>query len=628
MFYPRRQQACVVVVRRPDSDPRTAIEVELSPEWDVQGLIGFHVFTAGESSFTIDIPQELAYLNLGSQLSITVLGRDYIFDPHSTQSKWKDARKMVAADRLSFIQPASSGSKSSTPGPRVPKDDTLAALLKNPLAVRLELVKREEVIHLALTAVPGVSALLNNGSRSHDPDDVSVLSRLPVVTVDKAMVLIYQSGATPTDVARDEALQELFDAYIPEHVALYASPGRAQRAKEARDDFQLLVAKYEILRQDPTFNPSRHKEAESLDSTGPTPSTSSESSSQGTVPPVLDPSRPGNKFDHTVPSSWFHTDIPLPVRKIISAGICKSTADQYGPYVSNWLDYCASHKISPTQPPICDLLTYLSVRAELISAASISINLAAIKFFFKVNLASQDLFSHPSLSTFLKGLANSPRVTNSTRKVRLTMSREALLLTGHIIQSLAAWPSIDRTMAWALTLVCFYGCSRVGDLLSSTTNKVSAKTITWETISLLPDGKMIIYIPSPKTSVGNKGLPISLSRNPDLRLCPVHHMSKLRDFYKNSGPVFRYLSGKLFTPSALNKILKETSRMAGVPDDAQYSCHSLRAAVPTVIASNPDSFSYTELLAAGRWRSTAAHAYVRGDLRASDNLARKVYDFS
>ena len=208
------------------------------------------------------------------------------------------------------------------------------------------------------------------------------------------------------------------------------------------------------------------------------------------------------------------------------------------------------------------------------------------------------------------------------------MSREALLLTGHIIQSLAAWPSIDRTMAWALTLVCFYGCSRVGDLLSSTTNKVSAKTITWETISLLPDGKMIIYIPSPKTSVGNKGLPISLSRNPDLRLCPVHHMSKLRDFYKNSGPVFRYLSGKLFTPSALNKILKETSRMAGVPDDAQYSCHSLRAAVPTVIAANPDFFSYSELLAAGRWRSTAAHAYVRGDLRASDNLARKVYDFS
>merc|ERR1712002_659623 len=102
-------------------------------------------------------------------MGITVLGRDYIFDPHSTQSKWKDARKMVAADRLSFLQPAPSGSKSSTPAPRVPKDDTLAALLKNPLAVRLELVRQGDAIHLALTTILGISALLNNGTHVHDP---------------------------------------------------------------------------------------------------------------------------------------------------------------------------------------------------------------------------------------------------------------------------------------------------------------------------------------------------------------------------------------------------------------------------------------------------------------------------
>ena len=203
------------------------------------------------------------------------------------------------------------------------------------------------------------------------------------------------------------------------------------------------------------------------------------------------------------------------VRKIISAGISKSTAEQYGPYVSNWLNHCSSVKINPTSPSIRDIMAYLSLRAAQISASSISINLAAIKFFLKVNLAPQDIFSHPSLTTFLKGLANLPRVPNSSRKIRLTMNKEALQLTGHVIQSHREWPSIDRTMAWALTLVCFYGCSRAGDLLSSTANKASPKTITWETISFLPDGKMLIHIPSPKTSVGNKGLPITLSRNPD-----------------------------------------------------------------------------------------------------------------
>ena len=208
------------------------------------------------------------------------------------------------------------------------------------------------------------------------------------------------------------------------------------------------------------------------------------------------------------------------------------------------------------------------------------------------------------------------------------MSKEALSITGHIIQSFHGWPAIDRTMAWALILVCFYGCSRVGDLLSSTANKTSPKTLTWDTVTLTPDGKILIFITSPKSSVGNKGSTITLAPNPDLGCCPVFHLLKLRSFYKNSGPVFRYFSGKLFTPSAVNKILKETGKTAGIPANTQYSCHSLRAAVPTYIGLNPNSFTYNELLAAGRWRSTAAHAYVRCGLRAADKLAKKVYSLN
>ena len=183
-------------------------------------------------------------------------------------------------------------------------------------------------MHLALTAVLGVSALLNSGTHGYDG----------------AVVLLYPSSITSTAAARDEALRELFDAFLPEHVALSTSPGRTQWARQARDDFQLLLEKHEILCRDPDFDSTWRKDSDSLDSTGPTPSTSSESSSrEGTIPPVLDPSRPGNKFDHIVPPYWFYSDTPHSVRKIMSAGICKSTADQYGPYVSNWLEYCSAY---------------------------------------------------------------------------------------------------------------------------------------------------------------------------------------------------------------------------------------------------------------------------------------------
>ena len=505
----------------------------------------------------------------------------------------------------------------------------MSDLQKSPLALRLSLVLNGDVMTLALIALSGVSALLNNGTHVHDPDDAVLVSKIPAITTEGAVVLIYPSGTSTAAVDRDENLQKFYSQFMRDHVPLACSPGHAPRIGQVRDEFQLLLESFPVLWRGPASNASRRASSEEMDTTGPTPSTSSESSSRGgTIPPVLDPSKPGNKYDHVIPDHWVISDTPYMFRKIFSAGICKSTADQYGPYVSNWFQHCSSAKINPTSPSIHDLMAYLSLRAAQISASSISTNLAAIKFFLKVNLAPQDIFSHPSLSTFLKGLANFPRVSNSSRKIRLTMNKEALKLTGHVIQSHHEWPSIDRTTTWALVLVCFYGCSRAGDLLSSTANKATPKTITWETISSLPDGKMLIYIPSPKTSVGNKGLPMVLSTNPDTRFCPVHHLSKVRSFYGNSGPVFRYFSGKLLTPSAVNKILKETSELAGVPDNAQYSCHSLRAAMPTFMAQNPSNFSYNKLLAAGRWCSKAAHAYVRCGLRASDRLSKKVYNLN
>ena len=234
----------MVIASRPHADPHDAIEVELSPTWDVQGLTGFQILASGEASFSADLPTELSRTDLGAKLSIKVLGRDFLFALHQTFTKWKDARKLVSADRLRFFKPAPTGGKSSSPNPRVAKEDTLAALQKSPLAFRLELVRQGDDMHLALTAVLGISALLNNGTHGFDPDDASLVSKLPVVTIDGAVVVLYPSGINSTAAARDDALRELFNEYLPEHVALTSSPGRTQRSRQARDDFQLLRDKH------------------------------------------------------------------------------------------------------------------------------------------------------------------------------------------------------------------------------------------------------------------------------------------------------------------------------------------------------------------------------------------------
>ena len=136
---------------------------------------------------------------------------------------------------------------------------------------------------------------------------------------------------------------------------------------------------------------------------------------------------------------------------------------------------------------------------------------------------------------------------------------------------------------------------------------------------------MVIFLRSPKSSVGNKGQSVVLSKNPEANLCPVRHLLDLRQVSNVQGPVFVYDSGKFLTPQSANKILRQASISTGVPRNSQFSCHSLRAGLPTMMALDPGRFSQTEIRAAGRWRSDTANRYVHCQLQSADSLARKVY---
>ena len=141
-------------------------------------------------------------------MNIKLVGRDFVFARHQPHTKWKDARKLAALERLRFYRPTPSN-KSATP-PRVPKETTLNELQKSPLALRLGLVLHEDETKLVLIAVSGVSALLNNGSQVTDPDDVVLISTIPMVATDGAEVAIYLSGTSAAAEERDDRLKAFF----------------------------------------------------------------------------------------------------------------------------------------------------------------------------------------------------------------------------------------------------------------------------------------------------------------------------------------------------------------------------------------------------------------------------------
>ena len=89
---------------------------------------------------------------------------------------------------------------------RVPKESLISDLQKSPLALHLSLVLNGDVMTLALIALSGVSALLNNGTHIHDPDDAVLVSKIPAITTKGAVVFIYPSGTSTAAVDRDENL--------------------------------------------------------------------------------------------------------------------------------------------------------------------------------------------------------------------------------------------------------------------------------------------------------------------------------------------------------------------------------------------------------------------------------------
>ena len=99
----------------------------------------------------------------------------------------------------------------------------------------------------------------------------------------------------------------------------------------------------------------------------------------------------------------------------------------------------------------------------------------------------------------------------------------------------------------------------------------------------------------------------------------------LNSFTLTKVPFLRHISGKLVTPSLVNKILGEVGTLVRLLPGTLYSSHSLRAGVPIAMALHADHFSPVKLLAAGNWGSNAANPYIRCHQQTSNRTSSKVY---
>ena len=228
------------------------------------------------------------------------------------------------------------------------------------------------------------------------------------------------------------------------------------------------------------------------------------------------PSIPSNKYSHCLNDFWFVESSHPTLRKYLSYSVCNSMAEKYNPHVLHWLNHCSSNNVNPVDPSLADLISYLAMQAQYLPSMSVKLYIRAIRKFFAANLVKSSLFNHPSITTFSQGLDNLPLLSRPHRKLRLTMSKPALVLAGHFIHSQSNWVEEDKVTAWALLLICYFASARVGNILSCTANEASNKTLLWSSVFFLqPWEKITIFLSAPKLSAGKKGHSLYLIKNPE-----------------------------------------------------------------------------------------------------------------
>ena len=334
------------------------------------------------------------------------------------------------------------------------------------------------------------------------------------------------------------------------------------------------------------------------------------------------------KFNPIIPDQ-FSVNLNDRSKWLIGQSLATSTWKRYTSYLKVFFEYCDSRGVNHNDPPSAeralDFVCYLHFEKKVKFSSALQV-IAAVKKFFSLNGKVCAIFDDGVVKAALEGMRNNEAQCHVAQRAghRLVIPFSALQVLGHVVSDLP-WPASDKHTFWSLCLVLYYGAFRGGDILSSRATVLTSKTLTWAQIKFPSPDRVVVFIRTPKASDDPRGLTRTLVKGRDDRYCPVKWLNIIKPTPINpSQPVFAFKSKKLITPAMVNKILALLSEKIQPPDGAKYTCHSFRAALPTLMASQPNIFSEREILNSGGWKSNAVDRYIRQSGATAVATAKKI----
>ena len=231
--------------------------------------------------------------------------------------------------------------------------------------------------------------------------------------------------------------------------------------------------------------------------------------------------------------------------------------------------------------------------------------------------------NHPNLNSdscvklAIKGVKNSVDQNSAARPSRIPMTYDLLTILGHRINELN-WGKFSKQVFWTACTTCFFSSCRMGEILPLQEKSFDPNTtVLWENVAFTEEEDVVIFIPYSKTT-GFKGKFIDIYPIKGNWICPSASLYKLRRMAESEGiwskdkPVFSFKSGKFLTKAKLNFWL---ASLLSDFTDSQNSItgHSFRAAIPSLLAANPDISSANDIQLWGGWTSESYRLYTKSE---------------
>ena len=244
------------------------------------------------------------------------------------------------------------------------------------------------------------------------------------------------------------------------------------------------------------------------------------------------------------------------------------------------------------------------------------------------NSTSPNLSSDGCIKLAIKGVKNSVDQHTACRPSRIPMDYDLLVILGHRINALN-WGDYSKQVFWTACTTSFFSSCRMGEILPCFENSFDPDTsVLWKNVVFTDEKDITIFVPYSK-STGFKGKFIDIYPIDGNSICPSASLYKLKRMAESEGiwcknrPIFAFRSGKFLTKAKLNSWL--ATLLSDFTDSRNsITGHSFRAAIPSLLAANPDISSTMDIQLWGGWTSDSFKLYTKNERDKKKFVFKKI----